>query len=79
MKQTKRILSFVFALLMLVGALAACGNGKGPSVQTEPRTVTAGDDNPYDANGYMHPRFWTKESFENLIHFIAEISPFAQF
>lgn len=53
MKQTKRILSFVFALLMLVGALAACGNGKGPSVQTEPRTVTAGDDNPYDANGYI--------------------------
>lgn len=30
-------------------------------------------------HGYMHPRFWKQENFENLIHFIAKFSPFAQF
>ena len=30
-------------------------------------------------HGYMHPRFWTKESFEELIHDIARISQFAKF
>lgn len=30
-------------------------------------------------HGYMHPRFWTKESFENLIHDIAKISKYANF
>lgn len=39
----------------------------------------SGDNRNSTVHGYMHPRFWTKESFENLIHFIAEISPFAQF
>lgn len=27
-------------------------------------------------HGHLHPRFWTKESFEQLIHDIAELSPF---
>lgn len=30
-------------------------------------------------HGYMHPRFWTKESFEKLIHNIARISKYAKF
>jgi hypothetical protein len=30
-------------------------------------------------HGYMHPRFWTKESFETLIHDIARISKYAKF
>jgi hypothetical protein len=30
-------------------------------------------------HGYMHPRFWTKESFENLIHDIAQISKYSKF
>lgn len=28
-------------------------------------------------HGHLHPRFWTKEEFEQLIHDIAELSPFA--
>ncbi|MBQ8506954.1 MAG: hypothetical protein IJ466_05955 [Clostridia bacterium] len=30
-------------------------------------------------HGHLHPRFWSKESFEQLIHDIAELSPFAGF
>ena len=30
-------------------------------------------------HGRVHPRFWSQEDFENLIHDIAEMSPFAQF
>lgn len=30
-------------------------------------------------HGYMHPRFWTKESFEKLVHDIAQISKYAKF
>ena len=30
-------------------------------------------------HGYMHPRFWEKESFEALIHDIARISKFSGF
>ena len=30
-------------------------------------------------HGHLHPRFWTKEDFEQLIHDIAELSPFAGF
>ena len=43
-------------------------------------------ENPSDENGrnkvvhgHLHPRFWTKEDFEQLIHDIAELSPFAGF
>lgn len=30
-------------------------------------------------HGHLHPRFWSKEEFEQLIHDIAELSPFAGF
>lgn len=30
-------------------------------------------------HGHLHPRFWSKEAFEQLIHDIAELSPFAGF
>lgn len=30
-------------------------------------------------HGHLHPRFWSKESFEQIIHDIAELSPFAGF
>lgn len=30
-------------------------------------------------HGYLHPRFWSKEAFEQLIHDIAELSPFVGF
>lgn len=30
-------------------------------------------------HGYMHPAFWTKESFEKLIHDLARISKFINF
>lgn len=30
-------------------------------------------------HGYMHPRFWTQESFEKLIHDIAKISKYSKF
>lgn len=43
-------------------------------------------DDPHDENGrnkvlhgHLHPRFWSKEDFEKLIHDIAEISRFAGF
>ena len=39
-----------------------------------------GGDNRDNVNhGYLHPRYWSKESFENLIHFIAELSKYSQF
>ena len=43
-------------------------------------------DDPHEENGrnkvlhgHLHPRFWSKEDFEKLIHDIAELSPFAGF
>lgn len=43
-------------------------------------------DNPHEENGrnkvvhgHLHPRFWTKEAFELLIHDIAEMSEYAGF
>ena len=30
-------------------------------------------------HGHMHPRFWSKETFESLIHHIAELSKFSKF
>lgn len=38
-----------------------------------------GDNRNSVQHGYMHPRFWKQDNFENLIHFIAKFSPFAQF
>jgi len=39
----------------------------------------AGDNRSSVAHGYMHPRFWSKESFEQLIHDIAKFSKFDRF
>lgn len=43
-------------------------------------------DDPHDENGrntvlhgHLHPRFWDKDEFEKLIHFIAEMSPYPGF
>lgn len=38
-----------------------------------------GDNRHSVAHGYMHPRFWEKESFESLVHDIALISKHAGF
>ena len=38
-----------------------------------------GDNRHSTAHGFMHPRFWSKESFEELIHDIAELSKYANF
>lgn len=38
-----------------------------------------GDNRHSVAHGYMHPRFWSKESFEKLIQDIARISKYSGF
>ena len=38
-----------------------------------------GDNRNSVDHGYMHPRFWDKDSFENLIHDISLISKHAGF
>ena len=38
-----------------------------------------GDNRNSVDHGYMHPRFWTQESFEKLIHDIAGISKYSMF
>jgi hypothetical protein len=38
-----------------------------------------GDNRNSVVHGYMHPRFWDKESFEKLIFDIARVSPYAGF
>jgi hypothetical protein len=38
-----------------------------------------GDNRHSVAHGYMHPKFWSKESFEKLIKDIARLSKFANF
>lgn len=38
-----------------------------------------GDNRHSTDHGFMHPRFWTKESFEGLIHDIASISKYSRF
>ncbi len=43
------------------------------------RSTDKGDNRNSVAHGYMHPRFWDKSSFENLIHDIALISKHAGF
>ena len=30
-------------------------------------------------HGFVHPRFWSKENFEQLIHHIAVLSPYSKF
>lgn len=41
--------------------------------------LDSGDNRNSVDHGYMHPRFWTQESFENLIHDIAQISKYSRF
>ena len=38
-----------------------------------------GDNRNSTVHGYMHPRYWSKDSFEKLIHDIALLSPYAGF
>ncbi len=45
----------------------------------ESQTTDRGDNRNSVAHGYMHPRFWDKESFEQLVHDIALISKYAGF
>lgn len=39
----------------------------------------AGDNRNNVVHGYMHPRFWDKESFERLLHEIASLSKYSKF
>jgi len=41
--------------------------------------LDCGDNRNSVAHGYMHPRFWEKESFEQLIHDIARLSKYSKF
>ena len=43
------------------------------------RVTDEGDNRHSVAHGYMHPRFWTKESFEKLIFDIAKIAKYSGF
>ena len=43
------------------------------------KPTDAGDNRNNVVHGYMHPRFWCKESFEQLVHNIAMLSKYAGF
>jgi len=43
------------------------------------QSTDEGDNRNSVAHGYMHPRFWNKESFEKLIYDIARLSKYAGF
>lgn len=43
------------------------------------KSTDCGDNRHSVAHGYMHPRYWDKDSFEKLIHDIARISKYARF
>jgi hypothetical protein len=42
-------------------------------------SIDKGDNRNNVVHGYMHPRFWDKESFERLIHHIATLSKYSDF
>jgi hypothetical protein len=42
-------------------------------------SIDKGDNRNNVVHGYMHPRFWDKESFERLIHHIATLSKYSNF
>lgn len=42
-------------------------------------SLDSGNNRNSTLHGYMHPRYWTKESFETLIGDIARFSPYAGF
>jgi len=46
---------------------------------TDSTILDVGDNRNSVDHGYMHPINWTKDSFENLVHDIAKISPFVRF
>ena len=41
--------------------------------------IDKGDNRNNVVHGYMHPRFWDKESFERLLHDIATLSKYSKF
>ena len=43
------------------------------------RSTDSGNNRNSVDHGYLHPRFWDKDSFEKLIHDIARISKFSNF
>jgi hypothetical protein len=43
------------------------------------KPTDAGDNRNNVVHGYMHPRFWDKESFERLLHDIASLSKYSKF
>jgi len=43
------------------------------------KPTDAGDNRNNVVHGYMHPRFWDKESFERLLHDIATLSKYSKF
>lgn len=45
----------------------------------ESKVTDKGDNRHSVAHGYMHPRYWTKESFERLIFDIAELAKHSDF
>ena len=57
-----------------IGLLEEMKEYFSPSKRTD-----EGDNRNSVAHGYMHPRFWNKESFENLIFDIAKLSKYAGF
>ena len=49
------------------------------SYYSQSQSTDEGDNRHSVAHGYMHPRFWNKESFERLIFDIARISKYSGF
>jgi len=43
------------------------------------KPTDAGDNRNNVVHGYMHPRFWDKESFERLLNYIAALSKYSKF
>lgn len=41
--------------------------------------IERGDNRNNVVHGYMHPRFWDKETFERLLHDIAILSKYSRF
>ena len=52
---------------------------KAKSYFAPSKSIDVGDNRNSVAHGYMHPRFWNKDSFEQLIHDIAILSKHARF
>jgi len=46
---------------------------------SESKKTDSGDNRHSVVHGYMHPRFWSDESFENLIYDVARLSKYSGF